>query len=152
LRPNPLCPRLPPRRFIGAETANIETRELAENLFRESGIEFEGDFLGHVMATYELQQMKNGLGAGYQKQITQLEYHMKSVVDSFTSMLQMEQGDRIQLAEGYEEKVNTILSVTLPLLTPIIVVETFNSIPSIFILGDAKISTAGISKARNLEK
>ncbi|NHN33195.1 hypothetical protein [Paenibacillus agricola] len=86
----------------------IEGREKAEKLFRESGILFEGDFLDHVMSTYELQQMKNGLGAGYQKQISSIEYHVKSLVDHFTSMLTTEQGDRIQLSEGYEEKLNEL--------------------------------------------
>ncbi|AKG36073.1 hypothetical protein [Paenibacillus durus] len=83
----------------------VEARELAERLFKESGIEFEGDFFAHVMTTYELQQMKNGLGAGYQKQISSLEYHMKSVLEHFTSMLQTEHSERTQLADGYEEKV-----------------------------------------------
>jgi len=85
---------------------DTEARELAERLFRESGIEFEGEFFAHVMSTYELQQMKNGLGVGYQKQISQLEYHVKSVVDLFLSMLNTEHGDRIQLSESYEEKLN----------------------------------------------
>ncbi len=82
-----------------------EARALAEQLFNESGIAFEGEFFAHVMATYELQQMKNGLGAGYQKQISSLEYHMKSVIEHFTSMLQTEQSDRVELAEGYEGKL-----------------------------------------------
>jgi uncharacterized ubiquitin-like protein YukD len=83
-------------------------RELAEKLFRESGILLEGDFFDHVMSTYELQQMKNGLGAGYQKQISSIEYHVKCLVDHFTSMLTTEQGDRVQLSEGYEEKINEL--------------------------------------------
>jgi hypothetical protein len=85
---------------------DTDARELAERLFEESGIKFEGDFFAHVMSTYELQQMKNGLGIGYQKQISSLEYHMKSVVDTFTAMLSTEAGDRLQLAEGYEAKLS----------------------------------------------
>ncbi|QQZ64580.1 hypothetical protein JI735_34700 (plasmid) [Paenibacillus sonchi] len=83
----------------------VAARELAERLFKESGIEFEGDFFAHVMATYELQQMKTSLGAGYQKQISSLEYHLKSVAEHFTSMLQTEHSERQELIEGYEEKV-----------------------------------------------
>ncbi len=84
----------------------LEARELAERLFQESGFKFEGEFFAHVMSTFELQSLKNGLGAGYQKQISQLENHMRSVVDMFSAMLQTEAGERIQLSEGFEQKLN----------------------------------------------
>lgn len=87
---------------------DMDARELAEKLFRESGIEFEGEFFAHVMATYELQQMKNGLGAGYQKIISNAEYHAKSLIDALTSIIQTEQGDRIHLSEVHEEKLNDL--------------------------------------------
>lgn len=82
-----------------------EARELAERLFKESGMEFERDFFAHVFATYELQQMKNGLGAGYQKILSQLEYNTKSIVEAFTSVLNTEQAERLQIAEGYDDKI-----------------------------------------------
>jgi chromosome segregation ATPase len=85
-------------------------REKVEALFRESGIDFEGDFLEHMASVYELNQLKTGVGAGYQKQITTLEYHAKSVVDIFVSMIQTEAADRISISEGYEEKIVDIAS------------------------------------------
>ncbi|OBZ15841.1 hypothetical protein A8L34_27725 [Bacillus sp. FJAT-27264] len=85
-------------------------REKAERLYRESGFEFEGDFFAHVISIHELQQMKDGLGAGYQKIISNAEFHAKSLVDAITSIIQAENIDRIALAETHEEKVAGLAS------------------------------------------
>lgn len=82
-----------------------QQREKVEDLFKQSGIEFEGDFLDHMASVYEMNQLKTGIGAGYQKQITTLEYHTKSIVDSFLSMVQTETADRLQVSEDYEGKL-----------------------------------------------
>ncbi|WP_153008816.1 hypothetical protein [Paenibacillus jamilae] len=58
-----------------------------------------------MASVYEMNQLKTGVGAGYQKQITTVEYHVKSIVDSFISLIQTETADRLQLAEGYEETI-----------------------------------------------
>lgn len=83
----------------------VEGKALAEELFKASGIENEGDFLTYVMEFYKFNQIKDSLGAGYQKQISSLEYHAKSIVELFTSMLQTENSDRRQLTEDYEAKI-----------------------------------------------
>ncbi|MFB5269351.1 hypothetical protein ACE41H_21565 [Paenibacillus enshidis] len=80
-------------------------KEKVEDLFKQSGIEYEGDFLEHMASIYEMQQLKSGVGAGYQKQISTLEYHTKSVVDMFVSLIQTEAADRLQIAEDYEGKL-----------------------------------------------
>ncbi|MGM1023530.1 MAG: hypothetical protein ACQEXV_24090 [Bacillota bacterium] len=82
---------------------HTHVKEKLEELFKQSGIEFEGDFLEHLASVYEMNQLKTGVGAGYQKQITTVEYHVKSIVDSFISLIQTETADRMQLAEGYED-------------------------------------------------
>lgn len=84
---------------------NVAIREKAEQLFRDSGFEFEGEWFGYVMSTYELHTLKSGLGAGYQKIIAQAEYHTKSLIDALTAIVTTEAGERTQLLEEHAEKV-----------------------------------------------
>ncbi|KQY90950.1 hypothetical protein ASD24_24445 [Paenibacillus sp. Root52] len=83
-------------------------KEKVETLFKESGIEFEGDFLEQMASVYELNQLKTGVGAGYQKQISMLEYHTKHIVDSFVSLIQNEASDRLHITEEHEEKLGKL--------------------------------------------
>lgn len=82
-----------------------QQKEKVDALFKQSGIELEGDFLDHMASVYEMNQLKTGVGAGYQKQISTLEYHAKSIIDSFVALVQVESAERLQIAENYEGKL-----------------------------------------------
>lgn len=95
-------------RTTKAYKTSQETRALVENLFRESGLSTEGEFLAHMAAIYELQQQKTGPAAGYAKTITEVEYLGKRMAELFLGVLQSEGFERSRLVEEYDEKVNRL--------------------------------------------
>ncbi|WP_068505878.1 hypothetical protein [Paenibacillus kribbensis] len=83
---------------------DVKFKEKLENLFKQSGLPTQEDFLVHMAELVELNLMREG-AAGYTKQITQLEYHSSSIVSLFLAMLETEAAERLQLTEKYDEKL-----------------------------------------------
>ncbi|WP_054943597.1 hypothetical protein [Paenibacillus ihuae] len=81
-----------------------ELKEKLERLAAESGLETQEAFIEQLAALYELQQLKEGNGSGYRKQIEELEYHLSRPLALFTSMIETEAADRLQLSQQHEEK------------------------------------------------
>lgn len=89
-----------------------ELKEKLERLAAESGLETQEAFIEQLAALYELQQLKEGNGSGYRKQIEELEYHLSRPLALFTSMIETEAAARLDMSQQHEEKVGG-LSVEL---------------------------------------
>lgn len=80
-----------------------DVRSKVEELFQQSGVTTEGDFLDHMASVYAMHLAK--AGTGYEKQIASLEYHTKSIIEGVLSMLHTEAAERVKLSEGFEQKL-----------------------------------------------
>lgn len=81
-----------------------ELKEKLERLAAESGLETQEAFIEQLAALYELQQLKEGNGSGYAKQIEELEYHLSRPLALFTSMIETESAARLDMSQQHEEK------------------------------------------------
>lgn len=91
---------------------STELKEKLERLAAESGLETQEAFIEQLAALYELQQLKEGNGSGYAKQIDELEYHTRRSVELFVGVINTEAAERMQLSQQHDEKVDG-LSVEL---------------------------------------
>lgn len=87
-----------------------ELKEKLERLARESGLDTQEAFIKQLAELYELQQLKEGNGSGYVKQIDTLQYHLNQTLALFTSMIDTEAADRLRLSQQHEEKQATAAS------------------------------------------
>lgn len=83
-----------------------ELKEKLERLAADSGLETQEAFIEQLAALYELQQMKEGHGSGYAKQIEELEYHTRRSVELFIGVINTESAERLQMNQEYEEKLS----------------------------------------------
>lgn len=81
-----------------------ELKEKLERLAAESGLETQEAFIEQLAALYELQQLKEGSGSGYAKQIEEYEYHSRRGAELIVSIVQTEAAERLQLSQQHEEK------------------------------------------------
>lgn len=89
-----------------------ELKEKLERLAAESGLDTQEAFIEQLAGLYELQQLKEGNGSGYAKQIEMLQYHLAQPLEMFKSMLNTETAVRLQMTEQHDEKLAT-LSATI---------------------------------------
>jgi len=82
---------------------STELKEKLERLAAESGLDTQEAFIEQLAALYELQQLKDGNGSGYRKQIEELEYHLSRPLALFTSMIETEAAERLQLSQQHDE-------------------------------------------------
>lgn len=83
-----------------------ELKEKLERLAADSGLETQEAFIEQLAALYELQQMKEGHGSGYAKQIEELEYHTRRSVELFIGVINTESAERLQMNQEHEEKLS----------------------------------------------
>lgn len=81
-----------------------ELKEKLERLAAESGLETQEAFIEQLAALYELQQLKEGNGSGYAKQIEELEYHSRRNVELFVGLINTETAARLDMSQQHEEK------------------------------------------------
>lgn len=81
-----------------------ELKEKLERLAAESGLDTQEAFIEQLATLYELQKLKEGNGSGYRKQIEEMEYHLTRPLALFTSMIETEAANRLQLSQYHEEK------------------------------------------------
>jgi hypothetical protein len=78
-------------------------KEKLERLATDSGLETQEAFIEQMAALYELQQLKEGHGSGYAKQIDELEYHTRRSVELFIGMINTEAAERLELSQRHDE-------------------------------------------------
>lgn len=90
-----------------AYKVSTELKEKLERLAAESGLETQEAFIEQLAALYELQQLKEGNGSGYAKQIDELEYHTRRSAEIIVSVINTEAAARLELSQQHEEKQET---------------------------------------------
>lgn len=80
-----------------------ELKEKLERLAAESGLETQDEFIEHLLALYELKQLRVGNGIVYAKQIEELEYHTRRGLELFISMINTEAAERIELSKRHDK-------------------------------------------------
>lgn len=93
-----------------AYKVSAEVKEKLEALFTQSGMDTQESFIEHIALQYEMQQLKEGT-TGYKKQLDELDYHTKRVGELFLGMIQTEGAERLELVQGYDEKLTERASV-----------------------------------------
>jgi colicin import membrane protein len=84
-----------------------ELKEKLERLASESGLETQEAFIEHLAVVYEMQRMKEGgSGAGYKKQLDELEYHMRRPYELFIGLVETESAARLQQSQQHEEAIS----------------------------------------------
>ncbi|AWP25385.1 hypothetical protein [Paenibacillus sp. Cedars] len=79
-----------------------EIKQKVEELFAESGLPTEGEFLEYMAQLVEMQQLKEGVAAGYRKLLEEREYHKRRDEEIFMMMIQSEAAARLELTQGHE--------------------------------------------------
>lgn len=91
-----------------------ELKDRLERLAAESGLETQEQFIEQLAAIYELQQLKEGNGSGYLKQIEELQYHTNRSLALFVSMIDTEAAARMELMQAHDEKLaDRAVTITL---------------------------------------
>lgn len=89
-------------KLVKAYKVSPELKERLERLAEESGLETQENFIEHMASLYELQQMKEGKGVGYSKQIEELQYHLRRPLEIFVGMIETESAERLQMVQQHE--------------------------------------------------
>lgn len=88
-----------------------ELKEKLERLSAESGLDTQEAFIEHLAALYDMQQLKEGNGSGYRKQIDELEYHLRRPLELFIGMIDTEAAERLQIVQQHDETMTNRASV-----------------------------------------
>lgn len=87
-----------------------ETRDYIDRLYAGSEFSDQEDFLKHLGALHEMQQMKNGEVSGYAAQLDEMEFHSRRTVELFLAMIQTEQTGRVRMGEEHAEHIAELAS------------------------------------------
>ncbi|MDO3682005.1 hypothetical protein [Paenibacillus ehimensis] len=79
-----------------------EIKQKVEELFAGSGLQTEGEFLEYLAQLFEMQQLKEGVAAGYRKLLEEREYHKRRDEEIFMTMIQSEAAARLELTQSHE--------------------------------------------------
>jgi colicin import membrane protein len=79
-----------------------ELKDKLEKLFED--FPTQEAFLEHVVALYEMQQLKEGT-PGYAKQLDELDYHTRRINELYLAMIQTETAARLELTQEHDEKL-----------------------------------------------
>ncbi|WP_379136056.1 hypothetical protein [Paenibacillus sp. sgz500958] len=78
-----------------------ENKKFIDELFAASGFADQEEFLLHLAALYEMEQLKNGEYAGYSKQLDEMGFHSRRMTELFLGMIQTESHLRAQMGEDH---------------------------------------------------
>ncbi|MEK3987432.1 hypothetical protein MHB77_29305 [Paenibacillus sp. FSL K6-3166] len=87
-----------------------DNKKFIDDLFAASGFADQEEFLLHLAALYEMEQLKNGEYAGYSKQLDEMGFHTRRMTELFLGMIQTESHLRSQLSEDHAIRLADVSS------------------------------------------
>lgn len=82
-----------------------DNKKLFDDLFANSGFSEQEEFVLHLTALYEMEQLKNGEYAGYSKQLDEMALHSRRMTELFLSLIQTESHLRSQMGEDHSASI-----------------------------------------------